>query len=261
MDLGIKGKTALVLGASQGIGAGIARALAAEGCNIIVGARREDVLAELVGELKADHGVEAEAYSIDMTDKTAVATMCEKICGEWKPDILLNNAGGPPGGNILGIADDIWEASLQALLMSVIRISEAALEAMTERKWGRILTVTSSGVIAPIPTIPVSNVVRSAIVSYSKTLSNEVAKHGITVNTIIPGRIDTERTKNMDAFAADKQSISVEEVQKKSQALIPAGRYGSVEEFADVAAFLLSERASYVTGSQIRIDGGTIKNI
>jgi 3-oxoacyl-[acyl-carrier protein] reductase len=261
MDLGIKGKTALVLGASQGIGAGIARALAAEGCNIIVGARRDDVLASFVTELKATYGVEAEAYSIDMTNKVAVVTMCDKIRDEWKPDILLNNAGGPPGGNILGIADDIWEASLQALLMSVVRISEAALVSMTAKKWGRILTVTSSGVIAPIPTIPVSNVVRSAIVSYSKTLSNEVAKHGITVNTIIPGRIDTERTKNMDVFASEKQNISVEEVQKKSQAQIPAGRYGTVKEFADVAAFLLSERASYVTGSQIRIDGGTIKNV
>ncbi|MBT3991905.1 MAG: SDR family oxidoreductase [Rhodospirillaceae bacterium] len=261
MDLGIKGKTALVLGASQGIGAGIARALAAEGCNVIVGARREDVLAELVAELKSKNGVEAEAYSIDMTDKAAVAAMCEKIQGEWQPEILLNNAGGPPGGNIIGVDDEIWEASLQALLMSVIRISEAALEAMIERQWGRILTVTSSGVIAPIPTIPVSNVVRSGIVSYSKTLANEVAKHGITVNTIIPGRIDTERTVNMDKFASEKQGISVEDVQKKSWAQIPAGRYGSVEEFADVAAFLLSARASYVTGSQIRIDGGTIKNV
>ncbi|MBT7956367.1 MAG: SDR family oxidoreductase [Rhodospirillaceae bacterium] len=261
MDLGIKGKTALVLGASQGIGAGIARALAAEGCNVIVGARREDVLAEFVEELKSTHGVEAEAYAIDMTDKAGVAEMCEKIRSDWQPDILLNNAGGPPGGNIIGVEDEIWEASLQALLMSVIRISEAALDAMIERKWGRILTVTSSGVIAPIPTIPVSNVVRSGIVSYSKTLSNEVAKHGITVNTIVPGRIDTERTVNMDKFASEKQGISVEEVQKKSWAQIPAGRYGSVEEFADVAAFLLSERASYVTGSQIRIDGGTIKNV
>ncbi|MBT5939133.1 MAG: SDR family NAD(P)-dependent oxidoreductase, partial [Rhodospirillaceae bacterium] len=174
MDLGIKGKTALVLGASQGIGAGIARALAAEGCNVIVGARREDVLAEFVEELKSTHGVEAEAYAIDMTDKAGVAEMCEKIRSDWQPDILLNNAGGPPGGNIIGVEDEIWEASLQALLMSVIRISEAALDAMIERKWGRILTVTSSGVIAPIPTIPVSNVVRSGIVSYSKTLSNEV---------------------------------------------------------------------------------------
>lgn len=261
MDLGITGKNALVLGASQGMGEAIARALAENGCNVIVGSRNAEKLDKLVSEIQADHGVTAEAYAIDLSDGESVSQLCAKISNDWQIDVLLNNAGGPPPSPSTGVSDEVWAASIQALLMSTIRITEAAVEGMKERGWGRILTVASSGVVQPIPNLSVSNTVRAAVAGFTKSLSNEVAGNGVTVNMILPGRIDTERCKAIDRNTSEKLSISIEETQARSHATIPAGRYGTVEEFADVAAFLLSARASYVTGSLIRVDGGSIKGI
>ena len=261
MDLGIKGKTAFVLGASQGIGAAIATRLAAEGTNVILASRNMEKLSALADKLKADHGVDAQAYGIDMTDGLAVAEMCEKIRSDFKPDILLNNAGGPPPGTATGVSDDVWGDAIQSLLMSLIRVSEAALVAMQDRGWGRILTVASSGIIQPIPNLPVSNTVRSAFVGFSKSLSNQVAKDGITVNVIVPGRTDTDRAKAIDNGVSKNQGLDIEEVRKRSRATIPMGRYGTPEEFADVAVFHLSDLAGYVTGSMIRVDGGAVKSV
>jgi 3-oxoacyl-[acyl-carrier protein] reductase len=260
MDLGIKGKTALVLGASQGMGAGIARVLAENGANVIVGARNADKLETLVSELEA-HGVKAEAYPIDLSDKASVDQLCAKIKNDWQIDMLLNNAGGPPPSPSTGVADEVWAASIQALLMSTIRITEAALDGMKERQWGRVLTIASSGVKQPIDNLGVSNTVRGAVAGFTKSLSNEVAQHGITVNMILPGRIETERLVNMDINNSKRKEISLDEQKAQNQGSIPAKRYGTVEEFADVAAFLMSERASYVTGSLIRVDGGLINSV
>jgi 3-oxoacyl-[acyl-carrier protein] reductase len=260
MDLGIKGKTALVLGASQGMGAGIARVLAENGANVIVGARNADKLETLVSELEA-HGVKAEAYPIDLSDKASVDQLCAKIKNDWQIDMLLNNAGGPPPSPSTGVADEVWAASIQALLMSTIRITEAALDGMKERQWGRVLTIASSGVKQPIDNLGVSNTVRGAVAGFTKSLSNEVAQHGITVNMILPGRIETERLVNMDINNSKRKEISLDEQKGQNQGSIPAKRYGTVEEFADVAAFLMSERASYVTGSLIRVDGGLINSV
>ncbi|MEK9679416.1 MAG: SDR family oxidoreductase [Rhodospirillaceae bacterium] len=260
MDLGIKGKTALVLGASQGMGAGIARVLAENGANVIVGARRADKLADLVSELEG-HGVKAEAYPIDLSDKASVDQLCAMITDDWQIDMLLNNAGGPPPSPSTGVADEVWAASIQALLMSTIRITEAALHGMKERKWGRVLTIASSGVKQPIDNLGVSNTVRGAVAGFTKSLSNEVAQHGVTVNMILPGRIETERLINMDINNSKRKEISLEDQKAQNQGSIPAKRYGTVEEFAGVAAFLMSERASYVTGSLIRVDGGLINSV
>ena len=261
MDLGIKGKTALVLGASQGIGAAITTRLAMEGANVVLASRNMDKLTALADTLSSAHGIEAQAYDIDMTDAGAVAGMCDKIRSDWKPDILLNNAGGPPPGTATGVSDDVWKDAIQSLLLSLIRVSEAALETMQERGWGRILTVASSGIIQPIPTLPISNTVRSAFVGFSKSLSNQVAGDGITVNIIVPGRIDTDRAKAIDNGVSEKQGLDIEEVRKRSRATIPMGRYGTPEEFADVAVFHMSDLAGYVTGSMIRVDGGAVKSI
>lgn len=261
MDLKIKGKKALVLGASQGMGAAIARGLAAEGCDLVIGSRSEEKLAALSAEIKDAYGVDVIYHVVDMSVEDQVAELCEKIRGEWQPDILLNNAGGPPGSAPTGVADDVWRDAIQSLLMSSIRIMEASLEAMKVRQWGRILTIASSGVIQPIPALPISNTVRAGIIGYAKSLSNAVAKDGITVNTILPGRIDTDRTKWLDKNNAEKSGKSVEEIQIQSKATIPAGRYGTTEEFADVATFILSDRASYINGSMIRVDGGSIKSV
>ncbi|MBL6959286.1 MAG: SDR family oxidoreductase [Rhodospirillales bacterium] len=261
MDLGIKGKTALVLGASQGIGGAIAAALAAEGCNLVIGARNEEALQANASELSTKHGVEVTPYAIDMTDADAVEALCAKVKDDWTIDILVNNAGGPPPSPSTGVDAKVWQNTIQSLLLSVIRLSETAVEGMRERKWGRILTVASSGVIQPIPNLAVSNTVRSAVVGFSKSLSSEVAKDGVTVNMILPGRIDTARVEQIDAGASKRLGIPVEQVRENFKATVPAGRYGKPEEFASVAAFLASDLASYVTGHLMRVDGGSIRSV
>ena len=261
LELGLKGRRALILGASQGMGAEIARVLAEEGCNLIIGARRAARIESFARELNDQHGVEVEPYQIDMSDSGAVSKLCSMVLDEWHIDILLNNTGGPPPSVSTGVPDEVWANSLQSLLMSTIRLSEAAIGGMRERRWGRILTIASSGVIQPIPNLAVSNTVRSAVVGYTKTLSNEVARDGITVNMILPGRIDTDRLASIDKNSVERENIPIEKVRENSWATIPAGRYGSVNEFAQVAVFLMSECAGYVTGSLIRVDGGAIKGI
>ena len=261
MDLGLIGKNALVLGASQGIGAAIAEVLAQEGCNLYLGARRSEHIKALARDLNKKYEIETEPYQIDLMEATSVEELCLTIKKDWEIDILLNNTGGPPPSPSTGVSDKVWNDSLQSLLMSTIRVTEAATEGMKKRKWGRILTIASSSVIQPIPNLGVSNTVRSALVGFSKTLSNEVAKDGITVNMILPGRIDTERLAAIDNNSANMQGITYEEARDRSRASIPAGRYGTVNEFADVAGFLMSSCASYVTGSLIRVDGGIIRSV
>ena len=261
MELGLSDKNALVLGASQGMGAAIAEVLAQEGCNVYLGARRYDHINDLAKELKKKYDINAEPYQIDLSDSNSVENMCLTIKNDWKIDILLNNTGGPPPSPSTGVSDQVWHDSLQSLLMSTIRVTEAVAGGMIKRKWGRILTIASSSVIQPIPNLGVSNTVRSALVGFSKTLSNEIAKDGVTVNIILPGRIDTERLAAIDKVSAKVRGVTYQEVRDNSRASIPAGRYGTVDEFAKVAVFLMSSCASYITGSLIRVDGGVIKSV
>ena len=261
MDLGIEGKWALVLGASKGIGASIARALGEERCNVIIGARNSDGIRKLASEIRIEHGVEVIPHAIDLTDAKAVADLCHKIENDWEVDILLNNTGGPPPSGSRGVSDDVWSESVQGLLMTVIRLTEAAVKGMAARRWGRILTVASSGVVQPIPNLAVSNTVRSAAAGFSKSLAGEVAKDGITVNMILPGRINTGRLTQINTQNAERQGMTLEAFEEASLATIPAGRFGTPEEFAKVAVFLMSDHAGYVTGSMVRVDGGIIKGI
>ena len=261
MDLGIAGKTALVLGASRGLGRAIAHRLASEGVHVVVSARSADKLEALAAEITERHGVEATPVTCDMADRASVDALAASIRTNLKPDILINNAGGPPPSAATGVADEVWRGSAEALMFSVIHLSEAALESMRERKWGRILTIASSGVIQPIPNLAVSNTIRSAIVGFSKTLANEVAIDGVTVNLIVPGKIDTERVGELDTARAGRENKPVEQVRTEARTTIPAGRYGTPEEFAGVAAFLVSEPAAYVTGQMTRVDGGMIRAV
>jgi 3-oxoacyl-[acyl-carrier protein] reductase len=252
MDLQISGKTALVLGASRGLGAAIAKGLAAEGVKVFAAARNIDKIAP---------STNITPIAVDLADQAAVANLIATIVEQGGVDILVNNSGGPKAGPAVGQSRESWVAAFEAMATSIFTISDAMLEGMISRKWGRIITIGSSGVEQPIPNLALSNGVRAAIAGWSKTLAGEVARHGITVNMILPGRIDTDRVRELDGIRAEKTGASVEDVQAASRNDIPAGRYGKPEEFAAVAVFLASTKASYVTGASIRVDGGMIKGL
>ncbi|KAA3515856.1 SDR family oxidoreductase [Agrobacterium rosae] len=250
MDYLIAGKTALVLGASRGLGAAIAKALAAEGVKVFAAARNVAAME------KIDN---ITPLTVDLSDETSVAAMIATITAAGGVDILVNNSGGPKAGPAAGQSKESWASAFDSMATSIFTVTDAMLEGMIARKWGRIITIGSSGVVQPIPNLALSNGIRAAVSGWSKTLAGEVARHGITVNMILPGRIDTDRVRELDAGKAEKTAKTIEAVQEASRAEIPAGRYGKPEEFAAVAVFLASAQASYVTGSAIRVDGGMIK--
>lgn len=261
MNLGIAGKVALVTASSGGLGAAIAEALAAEGAAVAITGTNAEKLAKVESAIRAKGG-KVISLVWDLGKLDLIEPSIARIEAELGPiDILVNNTGGPPPSPAGGQALDVWRKHFDSMILSVIAITDRVLPGMKARKWGRIITSTSMGVVAPIPNLGISNTLRASLVGWSKTLSREVAKDGITVNVMAPGRIDTDRVKSIDAGVAKRDGKSVEEVAAASAATIPMGRYGTPAEFADVAAFLASQRASYVTGSTIRVDGGVIPNV
>lgn len=261
MDLGLKGKVALVTAASAGLGAAIAKTLAAEGAAVAITGTNPDKLTATAAEIRAAGG-KVVSLVWDLGDLTLIEPSIAKIEAELGPiDILVNNTGGPPPSPASGQSQELWRKHFDAMILSVIAITDRVLPGMRARKWGRIITSTSMGVIAPIPNLGVSNTLRAALVGWSKTVSREVARDGITANVLAPGRILTDRVRSIDSNQAKREGKTVEEVATASQAAIPAGRYGDPQEFADVAVFLASANASYVTGSVIRVDGGVIPNV
>ena len=260
MDLGLKGKRALVLGGSRGIGFGIAKELAAEGARVMLASRDAASCADAAARIEKAHGVPVLGRVCDMSDLAsvdAIAAMAESELGGV--DILINNTGGPPPGPISAVDSETWMKHFQAMVVSVIRLTGLVLPGMRERKWGRILTVSSSGVVEPIPILGISNTLRVALVNWSKTLDLEIARDGVTINVIMPGRIETDRLRSNQEFMSKQRGISLEEAKKETAAPIPVGRVGTVEEFAALAAFLASERASYLTGQLYAVDGGLIR--
>jgi 3-oxoacyl-[acyl-carrier protein] reductase len=258
MDLGIAGKRALVLGASRGLGRAIATALAAEGAEVVLAARNRERLADVAAAITTPR---ARAEIIDLADEASVNGLAQRLLEAGGVDILVNNTGGPPTGSILQVDAAGWRNWYQAMAISIFELTRQLLPPMRDKGWGRIVTVVSSGVEQPIPNLGQSNAVRASIVGWSKSLANEVAAHGITVNCVVPGRIHTERVEEIDAANAKRQGTDVAAVAAQSRATIPLGRYGKPEEFAAVVAFLASAPAAYVTGSLVRVDGGLIKSI
>jgi 3-oxoacyl-[acyl-carrier protein] reductase len=255
MDLGFEKRHALVTGASRGLGRAIALALAAEGAEVVAVARSLERLNELAREISAGRGT-ITARACDLTDASAIDSLSSLL---QQVDILVLNTGGPPPGPAADTSDAVWSKQFEAMFLSAIRLTRLALPGMRKRGFGRILAVVSSGVIQPIANLGISNALRAALVGWAKTLASEVAGEGITVNCIAPGRIATDRVAELDQGRAKREGIDLAQVEKESRAAIPAGRYGDAAEFAAVAAFLASPRASYVTGGIIRVDGGMIR--
>jgi len=261
MDLGLEGKTALVLGAGGGLGGAISRTLAAEGVNVAVADINSAAASATVREITTVHR-RAMPITWDLTDLGAIQANVAAIETEFgEVDILVNITGGPPPTPAAGQAPSVWSKHFQMMVLSVIAITDRVLPGMRKRKWGRIITSTSSGVIAPIPNLSISNALRLSLVGWSKTLAREVARDGITVNIVLPGRIATPRITFLDEQKAKRESRTVADVMVESTRSIPLGRYGDPREYADVVTFLASARASYVTGSVIRVDGGLIQSI
>jgi 3-oxoacyl-[acyl-carrier protein] reductase len=261
VDLGIRGFNALVLGGGGGLGGAIARCLAAEGTKTAVADIDGKAVNRSVQEIETQGG-KAMGLVWDLADLAVIDKNVSLIETQLGPvDVLVNITGGPPPTPAAGQDPALWNKYFAAMVLPVIAITDRVLPKMKARNWGRIITSTSSGVISPIPNLGLSNALRLALVGWSKTLAREVARDGITSNIILPGRIATDRIHFLDEAKAKREGRTVAEVQAESTASIPIGRYGNPEEYADAVAFLASNRASYITGSVLRVDGGLIASI
>ena len=261
MDLGLSGKTALVLGAGGGLGGAIARTLAREGAQVALADIDLAAVNAVADEINAAGG-KALALQWDLGDLAVIELNMLHIESELGPvDVLVNNTGGPPPTPVAGQSSALWSKHFQSMVMSVIAITDRVLPGMRARQFGRVITSTSSGVVAPIPNLGLSNALRMTLLGWSKTLAREVGRDGITSNIVLPGRVATARIQFLDEQKAQREGRPVQEVARESTAAIPVGRYGDPQEYADVVAFLASSRASYVTGSVVRVDGGLLANV
>jgi 3-oxoacyl-[acyl-carrier protein] reductase len=261
MDLGLTGKVAMVGGASRGLGYAVAEALAREGALVSISSSTQASIEEAGKRLSAA-GAEVLAMPVDVRNPGQIAEWGAKTVERFGGvDLLFTNAGGPPSGAAIGFDDAAWQNAIDLLLFSTIRMVRAAVPSMKQRGGGSILMSTSASVKEPIPNLGLSTVLRASVSALAKTLALELAADRIRVNQIIPGRIDTDRVKQLDEIAGRKQGISADEARAKSMATIPVGRYGEPTEYGRVAAFLLSDAAAYMTGATVQVDGGLIRSV
>lgn len=262
MDLGLRGKVALVAAASKGLGRAIAHELAVEGASVAMCARGEEALERARDEIAESTGAEVIAVAGDVSRAGDVERIARATIEKFgRVDILVTNAGGPPSGKFESLTREMWQQAVDLTLMSVINLTSAVLPGMKERKWGRVINVTSIAVKQPVDGLMLSNSLRSAVTGFARTLANEVAPLGITVNNILPGYTRTERVEQLSEAAAKRDGTTHEAAVGKWEAEIPMRRLGEPREFAALAAFLASERASYITGTSISVDGGWIKGL
>jgi 3-oxoacyl-[acyl-carrier protein] reductase len=258
MDLGLKGKVAMVAGASRGLGFAVAKALADEGARVSMASRDEAALRAAAQRIDGEAmGTPVDVRSADAIREWAAAT--EKRYGGI--DLLFTNSGGPPAGATLSFDDHAWQDAADLLLFSTLRMIRAAVPSMKTRGGGAILVSTSSSVKEPVQNLGLSTVLRASVSALAKTLALELAPDRIRVNQIIPGRIDTDRVRQLDEINAKKQGVSADEAKRRAMGAIPMGRYGEIEEFGRVGAFLLSDAAAYMTGATVQVDGGLIRSV
>ncbi|HEY2608204.1 MAG TPA: SDR family oxidoreductase [Paraburkholderia sp.] len=253
MDMGIAGRTALVCAASKGLGRGCAEALAEEGVNVVIVARTAETLEATAAAIRTKTGVDVRTVACDITTpegRAAALAACPQ------PDILVNNAGGPPPGDFRQFTHDDWIRALEANMLTPIELIRATIDGMIGRNFGRIVNITSSAVKAPIDVLGLSNGARSGLTGFVAGLARKVAPQGVTINNLLPGMFDTDRIGATINAQAKAQDISVEESRKRRMASIPAGRFGTSDEFGRACAFLCSTHAGYITGQNWLIDGG-----
>lgn len=262
MDLGLTNKIAMVAGASRGLGYAVARTLAAEGVLVSMSSRDAEAISAAAARIQKETGGTVLAVAADVQSPKDIALWHQATLDRFEGvDLLYTNSGGPPPGSTLSFDDAAWQRAFELLLMSAVRLIRLAAPSMSMRGGGAILLPTSSSVKEPIANLALSNILRAAVSSLSKTLSIELAPKKIRVNQLIPGRIVTDRLRELDEATSKRLGITVEEQQKKMEASIPMGRYGEAQEFANAAAFLLSDAASYITGATLQVDGGMIRGV
>jgi 3-oxoacyl-[acyl-carrier protein] reductase len=262
MDLGLKGKIALVAAASRGLGRAVAEELAAEGAALVICSRQAETISQTAGEITKATGAEILALECDVSQTGEVARLVQSGIERFgRIDILVTNSGGPPAGQFESFSIEQWEAATRLLLHSAVELARQVLPGMKERRWGRILNITSIAVKQPIDNLILSNSLRAAVTGMARTLANEVAAFGVTVNNIMPGYTRTERVEELARMMADKEGITAAEFVARWEKEIPLRRLGEPKEFAALAAFLVSDRASYITGTSIPVDGGWIKSL
>ena len=262
MELGLRGRGAVIGGASAGLGAAVAEALAAEGCRLLLWSRHADPLEEVADRLRHAHGVEVHTLAADATDRATASTIVTAAHDALgTADICVLNAGGPPPVDALSTDPDGWRSAFQLLALTPIGVAEGLLPAMRDRRWGRIVALMGSTIREPIPTLVYSTGGRAALAGWMKTAARRVAADGVTINGVLTGRVATDRVAQIDRDRAEREGRPVEEVRDETLHAIPAGRYGEPRELAAVVTFLCSEAASYITGSFLPVDGGMLQGI
>lgn len=262
MDLGLRGKVALVTAASRGLGRATAEALASEGASLVICARGDAALEEARNAIAERTSAEVDMVVADVSTAEGIAAVWQRTQQRFgQVDVLVTNAGGPPSGLFESHDWNVWQRAVELTLRSAVELARLVLPGMKQRRWGRILNITSIAVKQPVDGLILSNSIRAAVTGFARTLANEVAPYGVTVNNLMPGFTRTDRVEQLNADTAAREGITVADVAHRIEAQIPMRRLGEPNEFAALAAFLASDQAAYITGQSIAVDGGWIRSL